>query len=678
MRRVRPTFFAAACLLAASGTAWGRQDANAPQPQDDGPVIVGAKRGKYTPLEFRSITAGFEFLGQYHKEKQKQSDGTTLEDRETRLRETLNLEWDASIGHKNLIDFSGGAKLGVESIDTRSDTEGVNSKDNELVDMYDLRALILGESELPVTLYTKRDQSQSDREFAGTIESTTSESGAIAQLRSKVAPTTLQIFHREEDQSDPLGTTDYNLTQDTAHLESNVVLTDAQRLEVDYTFDSVDEKQGSLFQDTYDRNDGTFTHLLDFGPDKRDNLRSSFRVYTQTGLVAQETYRLDEQLRLYHSDRLDSHYDATLEDRTIQGQEQKLVRGLAGIRHRLFDSLTSTASIGGTREEITDISTSDTVFVTGGLDYTKKVPWGRLDASLGLSFQTQDNSDRGTSVAIQNESHTFNDPFPIVISRRNIVPSSVRVTAASGFPEYQEGSDYTLDAFSNRIELRRVVGGAIADGETVLVSYEVGPEPGNTLDTNTQTVTLRYTIDEGWLTGLSPYLIYRRTDESVSTKDPSQFILDDVNSLTYGLDYRLGGLFLKAEEENHDSTVQPYDATRLEASYNQRFSRDSALNLSATQEMIDYRDETSSVTLNRLSGRWTQRFEPSLELSVDLVYRDEQDGDGTSTQGFEQGLEIRWRKRQTSVYLTLRNSMLDGDSVNNSSQALVFGFRRDF
>lgn len=678
MQRLPASILAAAsALTAAAGTASGRQTID-PTQVDSGPVIVGAQRGKYKPLEFRSITAAFEFLGEYHNDTRTQADGSKLQDTETRLRETLDFGWDAAIGHKNLIDFSGTAKLGLETIDLSSDTEGASTNNTQLVDMYDMRALILGESDLPVTLYTRRDEARNDRQFAGTLESTSAETGAIAQLRSSVAPTMVQLFHRENDQSDPLGTTDYHLVQDSLHVGSNVVLAEAQRLEIDYTFDSIDEQQSSFYEDSYDRNDGTFTHTVDFGPEMRDNLRSTARIYTQTGLVPQDTYRLDEQLRLYHSDRLDSHYDATIEDRTIQGQEQQFLRGVAGVRHRLFDSLTSTGSIGVNRLDVQDVFTSDGMFVTAGLDYTKKVPLGRLDASMSLVFDTQDNSERGSSLTVVNEPHTFNDPFPLTIARRNIVESSVRVTAASGFPEYQEGPDYTMQWFPDRVELTRVVGGAIADGETVLVSYEIGPEPGNTLDTNTQAMTVRYTFEEGWLTGLSPYVIYRRTDQNVSASDPSQFVLDDVNSLTYGVDYRIGGLYLMVEQENHDSTVQPYDSFRTEASYDQRFSRDASLYVSATHQTIDYRDDGSSIELNHLTGRWTQRFEPSLEFSVNLIYRDEHDRDGLTTQGLEEALEIKWHKRQTSIFVNLRNANLDGDSVDTDSQSMSIGFRRDF
>ncbi|GMV26473.1 MAG: hypothetical protein AMXMBFR58_25040 [Phycisphaerae bacterium] len=667
--------------MCAAGVARARQDAAAAQPEavENGPVIVGARRGTFKPLEFRSLSAGFGFEARYYNDEQTQADGTTIKETETRLKTTLDLSWEAGIGHENLIDFLGDAQLGIQDIDIDSDIEGAGEDTSDLSTMYNLRLTFLRESDLPTTLYTLRDEIDTDRQFAGTIHSVNSETGLISTLKSQVAPTTLQIFHREQDQSDPLGTTDYSLTQDTISIDNTIYISDIQRLEIDYTFDHINEEQGEFYEDNYDRNDGTFTHQWNFGSNGLDNLRSSFRLYTQTGLVPQDTYRLDEQLRLYHSDRFDTHYDLTLEDRTIQGQQQKFARGLTGFRHKLYESLVTTGNIGASQLDVQDIFTSDEVFATLGVDYTKKVPYGRLNAGAGIGFVTQDNGDRGSSLTVLNEPRTFNDPFPITITRQNIIESSIRVTAAGGFPVYQLGSDYTVDWFPDRVEISRVVGGAIADGETVLISYEIGPEPGNTVDTVTNTVSLRYMVEEGWLRGLSPYVIYRRTDQDISAQDPSLFTADDVNSLTYGVEYRIGGLYLRAEQVNYDSTIQPYDSLRLEARYEQRFSRDSSLFLSAQHDTIEYRNAgQGEAELNRLEAKWNQGLGPSLDFSVDVIYRDEQESDGGSTNGLEEGLEISWRKRQTSMFVSLRNSNLDGDLVDTDSQAFVFGFRRDF
>ncbi len=674
--RLLTSVFATAGILSAAGPARGGQPVDAAA--DDGPVIIGSKRGVYRTLELHRVDAAFEFLGQYRKDTQKSADGSKLTDTETQLRETLNVSTEAYIGHKNLIDFSGDVKLGLEDITLDSQTAGQKTTDSSLLTLFDVRALILGESDLPVTAYARRDDTLVNRDFAGSIDSVTLEYGLVGTLRSKVAPTSLQVFHREQDQTDQLSTVDYHQVQDTIALDSNVKISEAQRLELDYTFDRATEEQGSLYKDEYDRHDGTFTHLIDFGPENRHNLRSSLRVYDQTGIADQSLIRLDEQLRLHHSDRLESWYDGTIERQSHAGVDQNFARGAAHLRHKLFDSLVSTGGMGASQLEIPGDFTSREIFGSAGLDYTKKVPLGRLNASAAVDLNSQDNSERGSVLPVANESRTFNDPFPITLSRRNINPASIRVTHLSGFPTYNAGSDYTIDAFPDRVELRRIVGGGIADGETVLISYDVGAEPANTIDTTTYVITLRYTIEEGWLTGLSPYMIYTQTDHRLGTADASLIALDDIRSLTYGMDYRIGDFAFKAEQENHDSTFQPFDARRLEATYNRRLGLGSSLNLSATQDRIDYRLDDNTLELARLRGRLNYNLGQTLDMMVELIYRDETQTRGSSVKGFEQGVQFNWHLRQTSVFVSLRNAMLDGDSVDTTSQTFALGFRRDF
>ncbi len=100
--------------------------------------------------------------------------------------------------------------------------------------------------------------------------------------------------------------------------------------------------------------------------------------------------------------------------------------------------------------------------------------------------------------------------------------------------------------------------------------------------------------------------------------------------------------------------------------------------MSLTRESIDYTDEDRSVDLNRIVARWTHRLDRSLDFSVRLEYRDEQDSVSGDVSGFEQSLELNWRKRQTTAFLQFRNSMLDSESEETSSRTIAFGFRRSF
>ncbi|MGE3108986.1 MAG: hypothetical protein AB7G11_17290 [Phycisphaerales bacterium] len=663
-------------LVITAGTAWSRQ-ALQPQPTDDGPVIVGERRGKYNLLELPRFGFELEFFGQWQKDTTKQGGSSRQTDTEDVFRGTANLDFEAYVGHKNLLDISGTMKLGLDYTHTESDTLGEKRNDLEFTNLYDVQGLILGEGPVPVTAYSRRVDSRLRRQFFGTIKNITSETGVIARLKSEAAPITLQYFHREEDESDPLGTIDSSLVQDTFSLSGQLRLGEHQRLELDYAFDDAVETQAFGFRNSYQRHDGTFTHVIEFGKDNLDSLRSSLRVYDQSGVFAQSTYRLDEQLRLRHSDRLESRYDVTAEQQTRGGVDQTLLGGSATVRHKLYDSLVSSATAGLRRLEVDDEFTSDEAFINGLLDYTKKVPVGRLNVSTAAGYNRQDNSERGGDLPVLDEAHVFNDPFPVTINRRNIVASSIVVTTTAHSPLF-EGLDYTVQAFADRVELRRVLGGAIGNGDAVLVTYDIGPEPGNVIDTTTVSVSARLNFDETLAKGLSLYVTYRRSDHALHADQPALFVLDDFEDLLYGAEYQIGAVTLLAERQNHESEVSPYDVVRFQARYNQRFSRESVVNLEYSHETVEYALTDNRLQLDRVTFRWTQRLDEALRASVEIQFRNEQDRLSDDVRAWDQAIELTWRKRQTTIFASFHNTILDSSSVERTSQLFTIGIRRTF
>ncbi|MEX2218758.1 MAG: hypothetical protein WD749_08350 [Phycisphaerales bacterium] len=665
-----PAVAAAVLLSAAAGAQ--------PPAADDGPVIVGEPRMSFRPFTLERFDAGLEFFAQRRLDRLRRRGQPTLVNREDLLRESLDLSLQGAVGHKNLLDFTGTARLGLEDRWFRSDTDSARGHDTDLAALYDLSGLILQTGPVPTTVYTRREEALLDREFAPSVRNTTTESGVIARITSADVPTTLQYFHREQEQSDRPGVTNFTTIQDTFGINSDLRLAERQNLTLDYTFDRVEESQTFGFDDRFDRHDGTLSHLVEFGGRHRSDLRSTLRFYDQSGRFDQQILRLDERLVLRHTDRFETRYDATLERQERAGAEQRLARGAASLRHRLFESLVSTAGVGAQRFESEGGFTSDTLFVTGALQYTKRAPRGRLDAAVGATYDTQRSSERGEPVSILGETHIFSDPLPITLSRRNVVPGSVVVRPPSGFPVFVEGIDYELRVFPDRVEIRPIPGGAITSGTAVVVDYDIGPEPANTVDTLGTSISARYTLTEGPLRGLAAFVDYRQLDHELSTEGPATLIVDDVRDLTVGAEFLRGPVTLRAERQHRDSTVNPFDATRLEGRYNQRLGRDSALSLEAIHEIIDYRDSGERIEFDRLSARWAHRVNPELHCSLRLLYRDERTRLSGDTRGLEQALEVNWRRRQTDVYASVRNAILDVEGGETLSQTFQFGLRRRF
>ena len=664
--------------LVACGRAWGLGQ----QPQagvDGGPIVFTPGEDQFEGWVFQDLDVSLEFFTRYRKDELNSSSGPDRTDTELFFRETVGITSRSYIGHPNLVDLTIDASVGIEDNFIDSETQGIdNGHETDFVDRFDITALILGESPAPTTVYARRDETLLDREFAGSIDNRTTEVGASVRTFMETAPTTFRYFHREQSQKDQIGLVDDSTTQDTFAVQSFWSPSDTQRLSIDYSLDVVDESRLGGVSTEYTRHDAIIIHELDFGPEDKHNLRSTARVFDQQGDFPQRTLRLSEILTLDHSDTLETKYFLTLEDREVRTQEQQLVRGSAQVRHRLFDSLVSTFRAGGSHTELSDDDfTSDQVFAEANFDYTKRVPLGRLRAAVALAVDQVEDSDRGTTIAFADQARTFNDPFPIELERRNIIPGSIHVTDLTGTTTYLEGFDYTVRVLANSIELRRVVGGAIADGQSVLIDYDVGPEPASTTTTSVGSVSVRYTVEEGTLRGLSVYSDYRDVSQEIDS-DSSLLIPNESRKLRVGAEYIRKPFTFRAEYETQDSTNSPFNTYRLEARYDQRMGWNSYISASATHEHIEFTDDNNTLILTRLSGEWSYSFAENLDMRLQLIYRDEQEDLSGSTRGLEQGLEVNWRKGQTTAFVGVRNAFLESDSEDRLSQSFTFGLRRLF
>ncbi len=646
---------------------------------DEGPIVLGERKEGLKAFQLERMDVALRFDGRWREEKLKQSGQPTLTNTEDVYEQSVDFSTRSFIGHKNLCDLTADLSLGWQTIDASNESTGFDQNDSGTLTTYNISALLLAESKAPTTVYATRSETLLDREFAGSLDSTNSEYGAYLYTFTDTAPTTIHLFHREQNENDQFGLVNYELSQDTLSAQTEWTPADNQRVLVNYAFDMVDEKQGTNFVNSYDRHDATATHTLEFGPEGRHNLRSTLRIFDQNGPFAQNTYRLDESLRLRHTDRFETRYDLTGEQRTTRGRDQNRYR-LSGLaRHRLFDSLISTFSLGASQTTMPDDNfTSDEYFTTLNFDYVKRVPYGQFNAGLGLNLDKVDNSDRGDSIPFLDERITFNDPLAVIIARRNIVPESVFITNLTETRVYVEGLDYTLAAFPDRIELRRVVGGAIADGETVLIDFDLGPEPANSIQSFTHTIVLRYTIQEGLARGLSTYLTYSDVSQELDAVDTTLFTLNDQTRLLLGAELRRGRVTLMAEHEDVSSEISPYTLLRLRARYDQRLGVRSWVALEATHEEVDYGQTDLSVDLNRVTGEIGRMLAPGLHGRARLRFRDESDSSGGQTQGFEQLVELKYTRGQTDVYATVRYSQLEGNVTETQSQLFSFGLRRAF
>jgi predicted CXXCH cytochrome family protein len=657
---------------------------------DEGPVLIGV-RPKTDAVSLAPPRAALEFIYRREDDSLDPKSGQRTTFRENRFDERLTLETTGYIVHPNLVELSLKGSFGFQQ-DDLSNSGQVDSS-NSVFYNYDVSALILRKEEAPITLYSRRTTETTSRAFGPSLDTNIMSSGGVIDWHNRSLPTRVEAYHSDEEQRALDGSESFTLSQNTVTWHSEAEPLPHQRFVFDYTYNQIDERSrvtdvngkvaGPPVANSFETHEVLASHSFDFGPADRHNLSSAVSYFNQSGDFPLERLRWDERLTLRHSDTFETRYLYTLDYQSssfdqLGTSDQTQHSGQAGFTHRLYKSLITTGNVGVRQLDRSDGSSSTEYLADLNLNYTKQVPLGRLNASAGYAFDRQENDAQSGVVRVVNDPRTFNDPLPIVITGTNIDPNSVVVRSANGVIVFVPNADYLVTDFPDRIELMRVVGGRIANGQSVLVSYDLLPQGRNTVTNNTYSVGVRYDIQQGPLAGLGLYARFLRLDQQIDAADPSAFIPNSLTDTTIGADYRFAEITLAAEREWHDSDIAPYDATRLSARFDRRLTRDAALSLNANYSLLEYPDIDNRVDLFTVSGTASQRFTRDLYGSLTLLYRDQQDRRFGASQGFEVNGELRWDFRQTHVYVQARQSFLDTDTQASDFQTVVVGVRREF
>jgi hypothetical protein len=497
-----------------------------------------------------------------------------------------------------------------------------------------------------------------------------------------------EVYHSDNDQTAIDQSQSYTLSQNVANYHTDFAPADHQHVNIGYTYSNVYEtsqSSGTSGQQVsaFDTHDFLADYLIEFGPRQQSNLNSSLTWFDQTGTTPYQRLRLFERLLLKHSDTLESWYRYALDYQSSNFSGSGPLDQLQntydmGFRHRLYESLITTGTAGLRDLDRSDGSDTFEYFTGINFDYHKIVTGGVLSAAAGYAYDHQDNSAQTAVTSVINQPHVFVDPAPIVLTGTNIIVSSIVVTSANGVIVYTLGPDYTVQVFSTNVQIFRTVGGRIANGQTVLISYNLAPLPANTTINNLVNVSLRYDIQHGPLKGLAAYGRYSVLDQNIESAQPSAFVPNSFHDTTVGAEYRIWELIVGGEQQWHHSTILPYDASRFFLRFQYRLDFDTVFLFNPTYSIYRYLQEDERSDELNLAFNVTHRFTQSLVGSASLSYLNLKDTMSGTTNGLDANVELRWNFRQTTAFLQLRQAFLDTVSQNNTYQTVYVGFRREF
>ena len=679
MTRRRPLWCtAAASTLAVAAMLTGANNLKAQQqgPQSEGPVVFGSKP-QTNWLTLNNVHADLDALYRYQNaeiDPKSNAGGTKTTFTENRFEETLTLWGDGSIYHPNLITLDPlNVSFGLFQDDI--DTNGQSDHQNGTLYSWDVAATGLKKEDFVPTLYSRRTRQLVDRTFGATFDSTITTTGAILDIRNKAIPTRIEVYHSDEEQKALDDSGDFNLTQDTLVWHSEHRPSEQQVFTWDYTYSNVDQSTGNITT-KFQTNDATLAHSVDFGNKAQHNLTSTLHYFKQSGDIDVEQFSWDELLRLRHTDTFETHYEYTLDKNTYSGVDQTVNRGEAGFTHKLYKSLVTNGDIG--YQDTSGTNANQLFFTDLTTDYHKTVPMGRLTGGAGIGYAYQNFEAQNQPTQVIDQPHTFVDGQPVILNGSNVDASSIIITDTANIVVYVEGVDYTVQTFPTFVQINRVIGGRIAEGQTVLIDFRLTAQPANMVETLYYYANLRYDIERGLFRGVGLYGRFVNQDQSVNSDSPTQFIDNSFTDVIVGADYKIWLVKFGAEREWHDSTIAPFNASRFFARFDTAVNSDTTFSLNSTYDIIDYTDDGNHIEDWITSARLQHRFNKRLWGFVTVLYQNQRETIGGTTRGLEEQVELQWRYRQMYLYGLLRNSNLDSDTTKNNFQFLEVGMRREF
>ena len=317
-----------------------------------------------------------------------------------------------------------------------------------------------------------------------------------------------------------------------------------------------------------------------------------------------------------------------------------------GLNHKLFSSLQSRLNYDFNKINHTAYKESN--WKPGfDLNYTKKIPKGQLLVSYRFDRYHQDYYSEPVLLHIINEQYALSDNAIVLLRLADIALQSVVVKDANGALIYENGLDYILLERGKYIEIRRIPGGSIANGATVLVDYTATQQGAYKYDANTHVFSSIVYLFKNVLS-----FNYRFSTQDYSNIEKTEFVT--LNFFTQNLvgcridfDFVTAG----AEYDNYKSSILPYRMMRYYLNFKKGYGKNLMLMLNCNLQeyvMLDEPEPKYQEYMD-ITGKANYSLLKQTQLNLDLMYR-KQKGRGIDLDLLSSKLEIT--SAMNRLYLT--------------------------
>jgi len=403
------------------------------------------------------------------------------------------------------------------------------------------------------------DHSFTNRDFSSNIENYRTTFESNFNLYSKVLPVKLKYNYEKWEQNELSSNERYSSTDNNFILTTNKMLFDNLNNQLNISYRALGRKYSFITSPSISKE---FNFSLNSSMVVKAPLNISFNslisYFDRGGFEASTNFQLYENLVFQLPKNFKISANVNFVNSKYANLASRRFTMNLSISHQLYQSLYTYGKLSFSNSVVNSgiekISGGDV-----GFNYTKKIPTGTFYMSYNYNRESKSNEDDLFNRAFINEMHILNDNDIVFLLQANIDLNSVVVKSDDGLIVYRESVDYYLIQKDIFVEIRRVFGGAIANGENVLVNYIAKADPNYSYEMTNSNFSAGISLFKNLIK-----LSY--VNNSVSFPDVSNtksLSLREINRSLYEGSINYKGLSLGVEFDEYQSNIIPYRSEKV-------------------------------------------------------------------------------------------------------------------
>jgi hypothetical protein len=496
-----------------------------------------------------------------------------------------------SIYHPDLLSYS--LNIAPGYVYQATGLPGAMTSSSEFLQSYSVTGTILQLKPYSTTLFANAGHDILEYDFFNSVIADQRTWGANSGFREGPVPFTFSFQDSHQTINGLWQDTTYDQTTFNVHAHNDR----EQNATSDLTFLYGQSRQetggGSPFVDSNSYSQVYATDTEYFG---KNSLYSTI-IYNQYSTAGSASGDLTPsfELHLEHTERLHSNYgySFTRYDDDYSEFNQHYLH--AGVQHSLYDSLTSSIDIHGNQLDSSANGgagfSSQRGGATGSISYTKALSdWGRFTLGIASGYDVTSQTSSGSAIPVPMESHSVTSATPWfrLAQPRAAFINTVTADASHGFQTLTEGVDYfvdrTVDPWQITLNFASLnVQHLESSGSvTVLVTYDIDPNPSGTYTTVSFTLNARLDLFSGLLG------FYTRLQRIQNHADTPGFVLENLHEIEGGTDFNWKGVKLNAKYLDRRSSLYVYNAKILSEGYSFKLDDENRAGVTLRQQWSEF------------------------------------------------------------------------------------------